>query len=328
MRAFDYERAASVDDAVARGGSRGEISFVGGGTTLIDLVKLDVMRPRRVVDVSRLPLDKITPRPGGGLHVGAVVRNNELAWHADVQRDYPVLSAAILSGASAQIRNMATTAGNLLQRTRCPYFRDNLSPCNKRSPGTGCAALEGYNRMHALLGGSAACIATHPSDMCVALAAIDADICVAGPDGERTIPCRDFHLLPGDTPDREHALRPGELVTAITLPKLPAGSRQHYVKLRDRESFEFALASAAVIVWLDGGRVRDVRVALGGVATKPWRAVAAENVLRGAEPGAETFQCAAAAALAEAQPRRYNAFKLVLARQAIERALADALRSP
>ena len=325
MREFTFQRSRTIEDAVAQHGPEAATVFLAGGTTVLDLVKLDVMRPDHVVDVTRLPLAEIRREPDGRLRIGALVRNSDLAWNADVQRDFPVLSAAILAGASAQIRNMATTGGNLLQRTRCPYFRDNLSPCNKRDPGSGCAALDGVNRMHAILGGSEACIATHPSDMCVALAAIDADVNVYSSSGERRIRFRDFHRLPGDTPEKESALEAGELVTSLTLPALPPGSRQHYLKLRDRESFEFALVSAAVIVWFEGGRIRDARVALGGVGTKPWHAPAAENVLRGAAPTAETFRAAATAVLQDAQPRRYNAFKVPLAQQVIVRALEEAL---
>jgi xanthine dehydrogenase YagS FAD-binding subunit len=325
MRPFDFHRATSVTDAIARHDDAS--AFVAGGTTLIDLVKLDVMRPATVIDVNRLPLATVERLPDGRLRIGALVRNSDLAWHADIKAHYPVLSAALLSGASPQLRNMATTGGNLLQRTRCPYFRDNLSPCNKREPGSGCAALDGYNRLHAVLGTSDACIATHPSDMCVALAALEATVVVQGAAGERTIAFADFHLLPGDTPDREHALRPGELVTAVILPPPLDGSRQHYVKLRDRESFEFALASAAVILRLDGDRIPYARVALGGVATKPWRATTAEQVLHGAIANAATFEQAADAALRDARPRHHNAFKIPLARQAIKRALADAVSS-
>jgi len=325
MRAFAFQRSSSVDDAVAAHGSSSANSFVAGGTTLIDLLKLDVMRPERVVDINRLPLSTIEPTPNGGLRVGALVRNSDLAWHPDVKERYPVLSAALLAGASAQLRNMATTAGNLLQRTRCPYFRDNRSACNKREPGTGCSALEGFNRIHAVLGGSDACIATHPSDMCVALAVLDVDIHVQGPEGERTIPFSGFHLLPGNTPERESALRPGELITSITLGPPVEGARQHYLKLRDRESFEFALASAAVVISRDGNHIREVRVALGGVGTIPWRSREAEDVLRGAPADETIFEAAATAALRDAQPRRFNAFKIPLAQQALRRALAEAL---
>jgi xanthine dehydrogenase YagS FAD-binding subunit len=324
MRAFDFHRATTVAEALGARGENGATAFVAGGTTLIDLVKLDVMRPERVVDINRLSLAQIEELPGGRLKIGALVRNSDLAWHAAVQARYPVLSAAILSGATGQLRNMATTGGNLMQRTRCSYFRDNISACNKREPGSGCAALEGINRGHAILGTSEACIATHPSDMCVALAVLDAEIAVQGPSGERTIPFREFHLLPGETPDLEHALRPGELITAVTLPAAPAGNRQNYVKLRDRESFEFALASAAVLVRLDGRKITEARVAFGGIATKPWRSEAAEQALRGADASDATFRRAAEAALREAQPRKHNAFKVTLAQQALQRALADA----
>lgn len=325
MRAFAFERSLSVRDALAAHGASSANSFLAGGTTLIDLVKLDVMRPERVVDINRLPLTNIETLEGGGLRVGALVRNSDLAWHPHVKERYPVLSAALLSGASAQLRNMATTAGNLLQRTRCPYFRDNISPCNKREPGSGCAALEGFNRSHAVLGGSKHCIATHPSDMCVALAVLDTQIHVQGAAGERTIAFSDFHLLPGDTPHLESALKPGELITAITLAPPLEGARQIYLKLRDRESFEFALASVALIVTRNGDRIGEARVALGGVGTKPWRSPAAEAALRGAAINDATFRAAADAALRDAQPYEHNAFKIPLAKQALRRALADVL---
>lgn len=326
MRAFAYKRAPSIAGALSLGSEIPDTAFVAGGTTLIDLVKLDVMRPARLVDINRLPLDRIDSLPDGGLRLGALVRNSDLAWHDAVKARYPVLSQALLSGASAQLRNMATTGGNLMQRTRCPYFRDNVSACNKREPGSGCAAREGYNRIHAVLGTSESCIATHPSDMCVALAVLDATIHLQAPEGrERAIPFADFHLLPGNTPEREHALQPGELITAVTLPPPPAGARQHYLKLRDRESFEFALASAAVLVTREGDHIREARVALGGVATKPWRSAAAEAALRGKPASAATFAAAADAALREARPHEHNAFKIPLARQALARALSAAL---
>lgn len=326
MRAFAFQRAASVADALAARSDNSDTTFVAGGTTLIDLVKLDVMRPARLVDINRLPLDRIESLPGGGLRLGALVRNSDLAWHDAVKEHYPVLSQALLSGATAQLRNMATTGGNLMQRTRCPYFRDNVSPCNKREPGSGCAAREGYNRLHAVLGTSESCIATHPSDMCVALAVLDATILLQSPEGrERAVPFADFHLLPGNTPEREHALQPGELITAVTLSPPPVGARQHYLKLRDRESFEFALASAAVLVTREGDRIREARVALGGVATKPWRSPAAEAALRGKPASAATFEAAAEAALRDARPHEHNAFKIPLARQALTRALSAAL---
>jgi xanthine dehydrogenase YagS FAD-binding subunit len=327
MRSFAFERTTTVSDALAAHGPSAETAFVAGGTTLIDLIKLDVMRPARVIDINRLPLAQIETLPDGSLRVGATARNSDLAWHADVKVRYPVLAQALLSGASPQLRNMATTAGNLMQRTRCPYFRDRVSPCNKREPGSGCSALEGYNRQHAILGGSDACIATHPSDMCVALAVLDAVIIVQGPGGERRLPFAEFHLLPGDTPEREHALEPGELITAVIIPPPPPNSAQFYLKLRDRESFEFALASAAVLVTRDDDRIRDARVALGGVGTKPWRSPEAETVLRGATISPDIFRRAAEVALQSAQPRRHNAFKVILAQQALQRALAEALNA-
>jgi xanthine dehydrogenase YagS FAD-binding subunit len=324
MRSFGYHQSSSVDDAVSQYEADVEVSYLAGGTTLIDLIKLDVMRPVRVVDINRLPLDRIDATPEGGWRIGALVRNSDLAWHDAVRRDYAVLSEALLSGASPQLRNMATTAGNLLQRTRCPYFRDGISACNKRNPGAGCAALDGYNRSHAILGTSDSCIATHPSDMCVALAALEPAIVVHGPNGERSIPFEDFHRLPEETPHIETALRPGELVLAVVLPPPLRGARSRYTKLRDRESFEFALASAAVVVRLESGRIAEARIALGGVATKPWRAREAEARLRGVAPTAEAFTAAADAALQNAQLRQHNAFKVTLVRQAIVRALEEA----
>ena len=322
MRPFSYHRATSLADALTAQAAVGDARFLAGGTTLLDLAKLHVMQPGHVVDVNRLPLDRIEPTPDGGLRVGATVRNSDLAWHPEVKGRYTVLFEALLSGASGQIRNMATTAGNLMQRTRCPYFRDGLSSCNKREPGTGCAAREGYNRMHAVLGGSEACVATHPSDMCVALAALEAIIAVQGPGGERLIPIDAFHLLPAATPEREHALAPDELITAVVLPPPPPHARSHYLKIRDRESYEFALASAAVLVRTEGNRIRDCRIALGGVGTKPWRAVDAERLLQGAAIGEDSFRAAAEAALRDAVPLRHNTFKIPLARRALERALA------
>jgi len=328
MRAFSYSRAATISEALAQHQVSADTAYLAGGTTLIDLVKLDVMQPPHVVDINRVGLADIERQADGRLKVGALVRNSDLAWHPEVRGGFPVLHEALLSGASAQLRNMATTGGNLMQRTRCPYFRDVFWPCNKRQPGSGCAALDGYNRSHAVLGVSDACIATHPSDMCVALAVLEAEIVLQGPGGERTLPFRDFHLLPGRTPEKEHALAPGEIITAVMLPPLPAGTRSCYVKLRDRESYEFALAAAAAVLRVEGGKIREARLALGGVATKPWRATEAEAVLRGAPPGGEIFRRAAAAALQGAQPRTYNAFKIELARLAVARALATAAGGP
>jgi len=324
MQTFQFSKADTIDRAVAQGGVG---KFIAGGTTLVDLMKLDVEQPKALVDINALPLAKIEALPDGGLRVGAMVRNSDLAWHPEVQKSYAVLSEAILSGASPQLRNMASTGGNLLQRTRCAYFREPTAgtpggyACNKRTPGTGCAALDGHNRTHAVLGVSAHCIATHPSDMCVAMAALEAVIHVEGPKGKRTIAFADFHKLPGDTPQIENALEPGELVTYVDLPKLPVGTKSAYLKLRDRASYEFALASAAVAAKVEGGHIRFIRVAMGGVGTKPWRSHEAEAALMGKAVDAANFRRAAEAALAGAKPRTENAFKVELARRCVVRAL-------
>jgi len=272
------------------------------------------------VDVNPLPLDRIHVTDAG-VRIGAMVRNSDLAFHDTIRQRYPVLSEALLSGATPQIRNMATVGGNLMQRTHCTYFRDTAWPCNKRQPGPGCAALEGYNRSHAVLGTSEKCIATHPSDMCVALAALDAVIKTQGPRGERSIPITDFHVAYGDDPARETVLEHGELIIAVELPHTPFFSRSHYLKVRDRSAFEFALAAVAVALEVKAGKISAARLALGGVATKPWRAVAAEKVLIGAEPGEAAFAAAARTALQGAKPQKFNAFKIELARRAIVRAL-------
>jgi xanthine dehydrogenase YagS FAD-binding subunit len=314
------ERAAQ--QAAATGGAR----YLAGGTTLVDLMKLHVERPSVIVDINAVPLDRIEQLPDGGLRVGAMVRNSDMAHHEMLRGRFPMLSQAILAGASGQVRNMATTGGNLLQRTRCYYFRDTASACNKREPGTGCPAIDGYNRIHAVLGGSEHCIATHPSDMCVALAALDAIVVVAAPGGNRKIPMAEFHLLPGDHPEREHALAPGELITAVDIPPLAFGARSLYVKVRDRASYAFALASAAVALDVQGGRIRGARIALGGVATRPWRAAKAEALLVDQAPDAKTWRMAADAALADAVPRAHNAFKIELAKRTLVRALDRAAR--
>jgi xanthine dehydrogenase YagS FAD-binding subunit len=324
MQTFQYVKAGSVDKAVASGNAG---KFIAGGTTLVDLMKLDVERPKALVDINLLPLEKIEALPDGGLRIGALVRNSDLAWNEEVKKSYAVLSQAILSGASPQLRNMATTGGNLLQRTRCAYFREPSAGapggygCNKRMPGTGCAALDGHNRTHAILGVSDHCIATHPSDMCVAMAALEATIHVEGPKGKRTIAFADFHKLPGDTPNIENALEAGELITYVDLPKLPEGARSEYLKLRDRASYEFALASAAVVAKVEGGRIRFIRVAMGGVGTRPWRSHEAEAALVGKAADAATFRHAAEAALAGAKPRTENAFKVELAKRCVVRTL-------
>jgi xanthine dehydrogenase YagS FAD-binding subunit len=327
MHTFEFLRATDSAAAVATAAQAktaqqgADVRFVAGGTTLLDLMKLNVETPVRVIDINRLPLDKIEAMPDGGLKIGATVRNSDLAHHPTVERDYAVLPQAILAGASAQLRNMATTAGNLLQRTRCMYFRDTAMPCNKREPGTGCAAITGANRMLAILGTSEHCIATNPSDMCVAMAALEATIHVQGPNRARAIPFGDFHLLPGGTPERETVLEPGDLVTHVTLPPPVAGSKQVYLKLRDRASYEFALASAAVVITVESGRVTRARIALGGVGTKPWRSPEAETVLVGQSVNPTNFRNAAEAALRDAKPQSENGFKIELAKRCLTHAL-------
>jgi xanthine dehydrogenase YagS FAD-binding subunit len=333
MHMFEFIRppdpaAAIAGAAQSKTAQQGaEVRFMGGGTTLIDLMKLNVEAPARVLDINRLPLDKIERASDGGLKIGATVRNSDLAYQPDVQRDYSVLSQAILNGASAQIRNMATVAGNLLQRTRCVYFRDTAMPCNKREPGSGCPAITGSNRTLAILGASEHCIATNPSDMCVAMAALEATVHIHGPKGSRAIPFGDFHLLPGNTPHRETVLEPGDLITHVTLPPPVTGSRQVYLKLRDRASYEFALASAAVVLTIGGGNVARARVALGGVGTKPWRSREAEAALAGRPANDANFRKAAEAALRGARPQSENGFKIELARRCLTHALRTALAS-
>jgi xanthine dehydrogenase YagS FAD-binding subunit len=316
---FQYSKANDVAQAVTSVSPSGG-KFVAGGTTLIDLMKLDVERPKLLVDINGLPLDRIEPE-GGGLKIGAMVRNSDLAHDEKVMRIYPVLSEALLSGASPQLRNMATTGGNLLQRTRCFYFRDINYPCNKRQPGSGCSAMDGYNRIHAVLGTSPHCIATHPSDMCVAMMALDATIFVTGPKGNRSIPITKFYLLPGSTPDRENVLVPGEIITHVTLPAPDQNSKSHYLKRRDRASYEFALASAAVVVELEGRKIRKAQVAMGGVGTIPWRSPEAEHALAGAETNEHAFRKAAEAALHGAKGHKDNNFKIELAKRTLVRAL-------
>jgi xanthine dehydrogenase YagS FAD-binding subunit len=319
MQPFEYVRADSPDHAVAAGGHDGA-RYIAGGTTLVDLMRLEVMQPRAVVDITGLALATIDDT-GGGLRIGALATNTDVAYHPLVTARFPALSEALLSGASPQLRNMATVGGNLLQRTRCPYFRDGTSPCNKRAPGSGCAALDGFTRSHAVLGTSPRCIATHPSDMCVALVALDAIVHTHGATGDRAIPIAEFHTLPGDHPEVESVLAPGELVTHVELPVLPFAARSRYTKVRDRASFAFALASAAVALDLRGTTIRDARIALGGVATKPWRARDAERWLIGRTTSLENFRHTAALAVDGAKPRNDNAFKVELARRTIIRAL-------
>jgi xanthine dehydrogenase YagS FAD-binding subunit len=324
MRPFSYEKPGSEQDALDCA-HKGEAMFIAGGTTIIDLMKLNVQVPSALVDINGLPLNEIEDQPDGSMRVGALARNSDLAHDRRIVSRYPVLSQAILSGASAQLRNMATTGGNLMQRTRCYYFRDTTYACNKREPGSGCSAIDGYHRIHAVLGGSDTCIATHPSDMAVALVVLDAEVHIRGTAGERRVPITEFHLLPGNTPEKETVVAPGELITYVTLPQRPFASRSVYVKLRDRASYEFALASAATALELEGGTIRAARVALGGVATKPWRAVEAEKILIGAAVSEATFRRVAETALQGAVPRRHNAYKIELAKRAVMRALREAV---
>jgi xanthine dehydrogenase YagS FAD-binding subunit len=316
---FEYRRAEGPEEAVATVAAHPHAVFLGGGTNLVDHMKLGVATPEMVVDVSRLPLTEVAETADGGLRVGAAVRNSDLAAHPLVRERYPALSRALLSGASGQLRNAATTGGNLLQRTRCRYFQDVTTPCNKREPGSGCSAIGGWDRHHAVLGASEHCIAVHPSDMAVAMLALDAQVQVLGPDGARSLPLAGLHRLPGDTPHRDTELTHGELITAVELP--PASPLTHhstYRKVRERASFAFALVSVAAALEVEGSgdraTVRDVRIALGGVAHKPWRAERAEDALRGAPATAESFRRAAETELAAAQARDGNAYKVPLAR--------------
>lgn len=322
MQAFEYLRATDVDQAVATVTANPAASYLAGGTTQIDLMKDGVLNPEQLIDITRLPFHGITYNDAT-LRIGALTTMEELAAHPLVKERLPVVRQALLLGASPQLRNMATIGGNLLQRTRCRYFRDPACACNKRAPGSGCSALQGFHRMHAILGTSAHCIATHASDLAVALIALDAVVQTRGRDGERTIPLTDFYLTPGETPNREHVLAHGELITAVEVPFLPQGARSSYLKVRDRASYEFALTSAAVVLEVENGMIRDGRIGLGGVPTIPWRARSGEDILRGAPASTETYRAAAEAALAGATPYRDNAFKVELARRTIVRALAS-----
>jgi len=323
VRPFGYERAASVEAAVIRVAARPDAVFLAGGTNLVDHLKLGIASPGLLVDITGLPLDAIEPLADGGLRVGALVRNSDLAADPVIRQRYPVLSQSILAGASGQLRNMATTGGNLLQRTRCPYFQELSAPCNKREPGSGCAAAGGYHRDHAILGASAHCVAVHPSDMAVALCALDAVVQVSGPDGQRAIPVQALYRLPGEEPQRDTVLGHGELITAVDLPALPAAARSRYRKVRDRASYAFALVSVAVAAQIEAGTVREVRIAFGGLAHMPWRARAAEQVLAGAPAARETALQAADAELAAARPLPGNAFKAALARAALAAAMDE-----
>ncbi|MBT2302740.1 xanthine dehydrogenase family protein subunit M [Variovorax paradoxus] len=324
MNPFEYHRATDAGDALRSIGGVDGARFIAGGTNLLDLMKEGVARPARLVDITHLPLREVRVTESGGLHVGALVRNADLAWHPEVQRRYPLLAEALLAGASPQLRNMATVGGNLLQRTRCYYFYDIATPCNKRAPGSGCPAIEGLNRIHAILGTSEQCVAVHPSDMCVALAALEAVVHVQGPQGERSIAMADFHRLPGDAPERDTTLAADELVTAVELPADPFARHSCYLKLRDRRSYAFALVSAACALDIAQGRIRSARIALGGVAHKPWRRPEADALLAGQVPAVAAFEAAAAVLVEGARALEHNGFKIELARRTVVRALMQA----
>jgi xanthine dehydrogenase YagS FAD-binding subunit len=324
MNSFSYTRAGDLASAVREAAADPAARFIAGGTNLIDLMKENVERPGRLIDITRLPLAEIRTAEDGGLRLGALATNSDVAYHPEVERRYPLLSAAILSGASAQLRNMATVGGNLVQRTRCPYFYDTATPCNKREPGAGCAAITGFNRSHAILGASEHCIATHPSDMCVALAVLEPVVRVSGPGGERAIPFAQFHRLPGDTPELDTNLRQGEVITAVDLPAKGFADHHAYLKIRERSSYAFALVSVAAGLEFEGGAITEARLALGGVAHKPWRDREAEGLLRGQPAGRDLFRRTADAILGEARGYGHNDFKVELARRAIVRALSQA----
>ena len=323
---FDYARAIDVADAVRKISDCPGAKFIAGGTNLIDLMKEDVERPLRLIDISRLPLNKVEETAEGGVRIGALVPNSDLAYHPLIERRYPLLSSAILAGASQQLRNMASTGGNLMQRTRCYYFYDVATPCNKRAPNSGCSAINGFNRMHAILGTSEACIATHPSDMCVALAALDVKVHVTGPAGDRVIAFADFHRLPLDTPERDTNLEHNELIRVVELPAQGFRTNYTYLKIRDRSSYAFALVSVAAALELDGDRIKEARLALGGVAHKPWRDRQAEEALCGEQASPTTFVRAARVLLRDAKGFAHNSFKIGLAARAMVRALTQAAR--
>ena len=323
MNPFGYERPDDAASAVAAVAADPDAMFLGGGTNLVDHMRLGIARPGRLVDITQLPLDRIEGMENGGVRIGANVRNSDLAADRTIRARYPVLSQALLSGASGQLRNLATTGGNLLQRTRCVYFQDATTPCNKRHPGSGCPAIGGYNRYHAIFGASDQCIAVHPSDMAVALAALDATVVVLGADGERRIALDDFHRLPGDRPQRDTVLDHGELITAVELPPLPFAAHSRYRKVRDRASFAFALVSVAAALDVKDGHISDARIALGGVAHKPWRARKAEAALKDRPATEAPLRAAADAELAAARPQEGNAFKVAMVRNTLVAVLRE-----
>lgn len=324
MRKFSYHRAHEVSEAVGEVAEQQEAKFIAGGTNLLDLMKIDVMHPQHLVDITRLALNTIEETEEGGLRLGALISNADTAYHPEVEKRYPLLSHAILAGASPQLRNKATNGGNLLQRTRCYYFYDKATPCNKREPGSGCSAIDGFNRIHAIFGTSEHCIATHPSDMCVALAVLEARVQVTGPNGDREIPFADFHRLPGDQPQQDSNLAKDEIITAIDLPPLGFAENFAYLKNRDRASYAFALVSVAAGLQMEGDTIQEARIALGGVAHKPWRNQEAEALLKGKKASKENFRQAADVIVQGAKGYQYNAFKIELARRSAVRALMQA----
>ncbi len=327
MKAFSYQRASSPQAAAAALAATPNARFIAGGTNLIDLMKVDVERPSRLIDISRLPLKTVEETAGGGIKIGALVPNSDLAWHPLIEQRYPLVRNAIMAGASQQLRNMASIGGNLVQRTRCAYFYDTATPCNKREPGAGCSAIGGINRIHAILGASESCIATHPSDLCVALTALDAKVHVRGPAGERVIAFHDFHRLPGSTPQIDTNLNPSEIIVAVELPAQGFSKHYSYLKIRDRLSYAFALVSIAAALELEGDTIKQARMALGGVAHKPWRDTAAEDALRGQPANQATFARAADLLLRDAKGYAHNTFKIDLARRGIVRTLTQAARA-
>jgi xanthine dehydrogenase YagS FAD-binding subunit len=324
MNSFTYTRAGDMASAIREIAGDGTAKFIAGGTNLIDLMKENVMRPGRLIDISRLALNEIDSTANGGLRLGALARNTDVAYHEEVERRYPLLSKAILAGASPQLRNMATVGGNLMQRTRCCYFYDTATPCNKREPGMGCSAMAGFNRSHAILGTSEHCIASHPSDMCVALAALDAVVRVSGPSGDRAINFADFHRLPGETPNIDTNLRADEIITGVELPAKGFAKHHSYLKVRDRASYAFALVSVAAALKMDGDTITEARLAVGSVANKPWRDPQAETLLQGQGATRENFERAAKVLLQDAKSYRHNTFKIELGKLAIVRALSQA----
>ena len=326
MRPFTYTKVRNSTAAINEISGKEEAKFIAGGTNLLDLMKFDIMKPKRIIDITGIALNYIKKLDDGRLRLGALVTNADTAYHKEVEENYPLLSHAILAGASPQLRNKATDAGNLLQRTRCYYFYDPATPCNKREPGSGCAAINGYNRWHAIFGASEKCIATHPSDMCVALAALEAKVNVTGPNGDRTIPFEDFHRLPGDHPEKDTNLSKDEIITSIDLPEKGFAKNYSYIKNRDRASYSFALVSIAVGLEMKGDKIKEARIALGGVAHKPWRNKKAEALLQGKKAGPESFETVANAMVREAKGYEYNEFKIELARRSVVRALMQAAK--